>query len=152
MELFKQKAALSKSNVSVLSGDNSVVSIADYYNDNAKTLLASRYSTSKGRFRERIESDLAEWMGISLVLPQSGFLKFDGSKRVLTESRWSSILMLHLPSPNAFKRTSQRLQKCEHPRLLNGFILLRGELCSLCRAITDYYRHSFLPVLTSSSL
>jgi lipopolysaccharide export system permease protein len=160
-ELLKQKAALSNANVSSLSADNSTLYIADYYNDNAKTLSGlTLLNLERGRFSRRLEAEWAEWKEDRWTLHNVRVFLFDLKSGEMSEEYFVTFSDESLSEPpETFQKTSRNLAEMRNEEALLWLrAVRRAGTVQYAEALTDYYRRfsfavtPFIVALIAASL
>ncbi|QEN07644.1 YjgP/YjgQ family permease [Oceanispirochaeta crateris] len=146
-EIMGQTVSYSNSNVAVLSHKNTVIYIADFYNDRRESLtgLSVLFLDSNGGFEKRIDSNSALWEDNQWSLKNVRVYKYDENHDYVEEEFFTSWTepLLNEP-PGSFKRISRDIDEMNSREAKEWVDSLKRTGFPYRGALTEYYqRFSF---------
>ena len=142
-ELLKQHKALSSANVAVLSADNKALYIADYYNDNARTLSGVTVLTLENSIiTSRIEAERAEWKEGQWILRNARLFSVDLENLSVRETFHSQLADDKLSeNPSSFQKMTRNMAEMKKDEAIQWLeSVKRAGTALYSEALTDYYR------------
>jgi lipopolysaccharide export system permease protein len=145
--LLNQRTSLSNTNVTVQSGDRSIIYFSEYYNDNSRTLsnlTLVRFEPRTRRFLERFDAETAVWEDGHWIL--RNVRHFSRTEEgYITEEFHSTFEDDSFDQlPRTFQRTVRDVDELESEEALEWIRSLRAAGLPYRGALTGYYtRYSF---------